>query len=145
MASGNYLNRLDFSGQSLHPSLVLAPGPVRVLVLPIRHRLTFDLSITVPCDFSPSVSVYVGGMEVIIPPASFNLGPISTGSNTCLAGAASDESLTGSELASDNLSEDKANLGTGFWVVGDVFLRNVVSAWDVGGLRIGFADLALKS
>lgn len=116
-----------------------------MLVLPIRHRLTFDFSITVPCDFVPSVSVFVGGLEVVIPPASFNLGPISTGSNTCLAGAASDDRLTGSKLASDNLSEDKANLGTGYWILGDVFLRNVISAWDVEGLRIGFADLASGS
>lgn len=139
VASSSYSNRLRFSGQRLHPSLVLASGPVRVLVLPIRHRLTLDFSITVPCDFDTSISVFVGGLEVVIPPDVFNLGAISTGSNTCLAGAASDSRLTGSELASDNLSEDRANLGPGHWILGDVFLRNVISAWDVGGLRIGFA------
>jgi Eukaryotic aspartyl protease len=30
---------------------------------------------------------------------------------------------------------------TAFWVLGDVFLQNVYTAWDVGNGRIGFADL----
>jgi cathepsin D len=29
-----------------------------------------------------------------------------------------------------------------FWILGDVFLQNVYTAWDVGGSRIGFATLA---
>lgn len=48
-------------------------------------------------------------------------------------------------LAFDNLFGDKTDLGfgIGFWIIGDVFLRNVYSAWDVdNGGRIGFADLA---
>lgn len=28
-----------------------------------------------------------------------------------------------------------------FWIVGDVFLQNVYTAWDVGSNRIGFATL----
>ena len=64
---------------------------------------TFDLSITIPCNFNTSIAVSVGGKEVEISPESFNLGPESEGSDTCVAGAASDESLTGSKLASDVL------------------------------------------
>ena len=30
---------------------------------------------------------------------------------------------------------------TEFWVLGDVFLQNVYSAWDVGNRQIGFTDL----
>ena len=45
----------------------------------------------------------VGGKEVEISPESFNLGPEYEGSDTCVAGAASDESLTGGKLASDIL------------------------------------------
>ena len=30
----------------------------------------------------------------------------------------------------------------GFYILGDVFLQNVYTAWDVGNSRIGFATLA---
>jgi len=80
---------------------------------------------TIPCNFNTPISFYVGGKEVKISPASFNLGPVTTGSDTCLAGASWDDSLTGQ-----------------FWILGDVFLQNVYTAWDVGNKRIGFADLA---
>ena len=35
-----------------------------------------------------------------------------------------------------------ADCDTDFWILGDVFLQNVYSAWDVGNARIGFATLA---
>ena len=33
------------------------------------------------------------------------------------------------------------DLYTDFWILGDVFLQNVYSAWDIGNKRIGFAGL----
>ncbi|KAH9979408.1 acid protease [Lactifluus volemus] len=80
---------------------------------------------TIPCSFNTSLSINVGGKTVNISPASFNLGPIFEGSTTCVAGAAAATSLNGD-----------------FWILGDVFLQNVYTAWDVGNRRIGFATLA---
>lgn len=40
----------------------------------------------------------VGGKEVSISPASFNLGRVSQDSDLCMAGAAADAALTGREL-----------------------------------------------
>jgi len=59
------------------------------VVLVISHRTTFDFPITVPCTFNTTISVYVGGRGFKIAPATFNLGPVSEGSDTCIAGAAS--------------------------------------------------------
>jgi cathepsin D len=107
---------------------------------PIRCLKTV-LSITVPCNFNTPISVYVGGKKIQISPESFNLGAVAQGSNTCIAGAASDSALTGGKLASDNTPGDNADLATEFWILGDVFLQNAYTAWDVGKGRIGFADL----
>ena len=108
----------------------------------LERRTTFDVSITVPCDFDTLISIYVGGKGIKISPDIFNLGPVDDSFERCLAGAASDGQLTGNKLASDNDPRDKADTGTDFWVLGDVFLRNTYTAWDVGKGRIGFADLA---
>ena len=117
----------------------MAGTPVRGLVVPLIRRLTtFDFFITVPCDFDTPISVFLGGSSVIVTPHTFNLGPTGI-DNRCIAGAASASSLTGSGLASGNLPEDKADLNTGFWILGDVFLRNVYTAWDFGSGTIGFA------
>lgn len=97
-----------------------------------------DLSITVPCNFSTPISVYFRETEIKISSDSFNLGPVSEGSDTCLAGAASDASINGIKLSSNKFYAD---LCTVFWILGDVFLKNVYSAWDIGNARIGFADL----
>ena len=133
-----------------HPRMVLASTLVRgLVVLSTSHPTTSDFSFTVPCDFNTPFSVYVGGKEVKISPESFNLGPISPGSNTCLAGASFDATLevefATRTLASDNLPVDKADLDTAFWILGDVFLQNAYTAWDVSKGRIGFADLVASS
>ena len=106
----------------------------------------FIFYISVPCNFTTPISIYVGKKEIKITPDTFNLGPISNGSDRCFAGAAWLKQLTGGKLASDNEQfRDKANMCTEFWILGDVFLQNTYTAWDVGGVRIGFADLACNS
>ncbi|KAI0305995.1 aspartic peptidase domain-containing protein [Multifurca ochricompacta] len=65
-----------------------------------------------------------GGFPVS--PRTFNLGSIFDGSDRCVGGLAFNPSI--------------ANIR--FWVIGDVFLQNVYTVFDVGLKRIGFADLA---
>ena len=116
--------------------------PVRWPVMLPTRCLT--ISITVPCDFDTPISVTVGGKEVEISPELFNLGAVSQGSDTCVAGAASNGAITGGKLASNNPAWghwDNAYFDIEFWILGDVFLRNAYTAWDVGKGRIGFADL----
>ena len=133
------MKHLHLSVHSLRLTLVLACTPVRGPVVP--PITTFDFPITVPCNFSTPLSVFIGGQgsTVTITPATFNLGQIPNSNNLCIAGAASDDTLTGSELAFISLTEGRADFGTEFWILGDVFLQNVYTAWDFGGGRIGFA------
>jgi cathepsin D len=99
--------------------------------------------VLVPCNFNTPVSINVGGMAVSISPASFNLGPVSDSSSTCVAGAASNPSLTDCEsVRYFKGSNTELIRNTAFWVLGDVFLQNVYTAWDVGNGQIGFATLA---
>jgi hypothetical protein len=44
-------------------------------------------------------------------------------------------------LAFDILPGDKADPDAEFWILGDVFLENTYTAWDVGKMRIGFTDM----
>lgn len=98
--------------------------------------------ISVPCNFNTPISISVGGKEFEISPASFNLGPVSDGSDTCIAGAAEDAAITGGNLFLHIPGDNAADHNTEFWILGDVFLQNVYSAWDVDQTRIGFAALA---
>ncbi|KAF8452920.1 acid protease [Boletus edulis BED1] len=78
---------------------------------------------TFPCSSFPSISLTFGGKSFPIAASALNLGPVSSGSSDCLSG------LVG------------VDLGNPFWVVGDVFLQGVYTAFDVGNTRVGFAEL----
>jgi len=79
----------------------------------------------VPCDRIPSdISLTFGGHEFTISPDTFNLVPVSEGSNDCVG-----------EISGQDIGEP-------FWIVGDVFMRNVYTVFDIGETRVGFADLA---
>lgn len=62
---------------------------------------------TVPCNSIPSnVALTLGGKKFTISADSFNFGQVSAGSADCVGGIVADDS-------------------EGFWILGDVFLRNV--------------------
>ncbi|KII89342.1 hypothetical protein PLICRDRAFT_53792 [Plicaturopsis crispa FD-325 SS-3] len=79
---------------------------------------------TVPCDSIPSVSLTFGGKKFSVSSDSFNLGAATSGSSECVGGI---------------VGED---IGIDAWIVGDVFMRNVYTAFDFGNTQVGFAKLA---
>ncbi|KAF5388267.1 hypothetical protein D9615_000170 [Tricholomella constricta] len=81
---------------------------------------------TFPCDFPPEVALTFADTVFPIPAENFNLGKAFEGSQDCVGGVTAD---------------DDASL-KGAWLVGDVFLQGVYTAFDVGNSAVGFAPLA---
>ncbi|KAF5387855.1 hypothetical protein D9615_000169 [Tricholomella constricta] len=77
---------------------------------------------TYPCDATSEVSLTFSDRSFVISQETFNLGHVAVGSLDCVGGIA----------ATDN----------DLWIIGDVFLQNVYTVFDVGNKSVGFATLA---
>ncbi|KAH0838840.1 acid protease [Lanmaoa asiatica] len=113
---------------------------------------------TFPCDFFPDVSFTFGGTSFPISADTLNLGPVSFGSSDCVSGIIAQDagyceylihtvdissaSLRCFALASCSLLFLFRFYETAFWIVGDVFLRNVYATFDFDNNQVGFAQLA---
>lgn len=78
---------------------------------------------TIPCNFNMTIALEFGGTAFPISPNIFNLGPVYGQPNRCYGGMAFQSKIVR------------------FWIVGDTFLQNVYTAFDLGRKSVGFASL----
>jgi len=77
----------------------------------------------VPCNKVPKdITFTFGGKGYNLDPTWFNLGYLQEDPSTCVGG------IVGSD-------------GLRFWILGDLFMRNVYTAFDFANARVGFATL----
>jgi cathepsin D len=81
-----------------------------------------DGTYSIPCDASPSVNITFAGTHFALNPSTF---VFNGGDGKCIGGLS----------YHDDIADE-------FWIVGDVFLQNVYSMFDVGNSQVGFAALA---
>jgi Eukaryotic aspartyl protease len=116
------------------------------------HHLTIVWPISywgdfvVPCASIPIVSFTYGGQAWNISPTLFNLGQVSSGSPDCVGGIMS---LKNGKVLSLSLTRRPMMFEltsclflVNFWIVGDVFLQNVYTIFDISVPQVGFAALA---
>jgi cathepsin D len=100
-----------------------------------------------PCNKFPSISFTFGGRSFPISPSSLNRGRVSPDSNQCVCGIVGIVAHTGEKLF--QLASRCRDIFVltfpfpeiAFWIIGDIFLLNVYTTFDVENLRVGFAQL----
>ncbi|KAM6502920.1 acid protease [Amanita muscaria] len=79
-----------------------------------------------PCNSAPVVSFNWGGKDWDISPSNFTFGEAQSGSNQCIGG------LVALDLG----------LGSNVWLLGDSFMQNVYTTFDLDLNAVGFATLS---
>ncbi|KAG1819767.1 aspartic peptidase domain-containing protein [Suillus subaureus] len=82
-----------------------------------------------PCNAMPNVTITLGGKSFPLSAETLNMGPTDSSGKMCFGG------IVGYDLGDITSGQLQ-------WILGDVFMRNVYTAFDVGQCRIGFAELA---
>jgi len=95
---------------------------------PIDTKFDAEGFYTFPCDSSIDLSFMFAGKEFSVPSDLFNLGPVDNTTNTTCVGGL----VWVPYLLKRNFTR---------WIMGDLFLRNYYSLYDLDENRIGLAEL----
>jgi len=80
---------------------------------------------TYPCSSVPTVTFNWGGQDWTVSSANLNFGPVGPGSTDCVG------ALSGLDTGA----------GTHVWILGDSWIKNAYTVFDVGQNAVGFAKL----
>lgn len=104
-----------------------------------------DPLVSVPCGRVPTIRLAFGGVAFQVSAETFNFRRVSSGSSRCIGAIVASSASTGEfAVGCAVLGESKLTSCScsDFWIVGDAFLQNVYTIFDVGQSRVGFAELS---
>ncbi|KAK7055429.1 acid protease [Favolaschia claudopus] len=105
------------------------PSAVKKVYAAVQGSKLFDSAngyYSFPCSTPPKIAFNWGGEDWVISAANINLGQTEDGSSECVG------ALAGQDIG----------LGSNVWLLGDSFMKNVVTVFDFDQEAVGFATLA---